>query len=229
MAIQTGGSSRRAAALLLLVLAVAAGAGACSRVPGVYTYVPSGETASAGAGGKAAFDKQTFVDGIWQSKVLPAIDTDAVDATTLLPALAADQEAASKQYGSQAGTGSPFAFLVRGTGTVTKVDEDSPSHPVTVKVDGLEGKDSTVQVVTGPVIAGTALRDAVKFIKFSDFTNQLDYADAGTGLNDKVKSDVLAKVSAKDLVGKKVDFAGAFSLVAPGVVLVVPTRLEPAS
>jgi predicted lipoprotein len=118
---------------------------------------------------------------------------------------------------------------VRGTGTVTEVDEKAPSHPVTVKVDGLEGKDSNVQVVTGPVIAGTALRDAVKFIKFSDFTNQLDYADAGTGLNEKVKSDVLAGVSAKDLVGKKVDFAGAFSMVAPGVVLVVPTRLEPVS
>jgi predicted lipoprotein len=228
MGIHSARHPRRVAALLL-VLAVAGGASACSRVPGVYTYVPAGETAGAGAGGKAAFDKQAFVDGVWQSKVLPAVDADAVDATTLLPALAADPESASKQYGSQAGTGSPYAFLVRGTGTVTEVDEEAPSHPVTVKVDGLEGKDSNVQVVTGPVIAGTALRDAVKFIKFSDFTNQLDYADAGTGLNEKVKSDVLAGVSAKDLVGKKVDFAGAFSMVAPGVVLVVPTRLEPVS
>lgn len=226
MAIHTGTRGRRAAALLL-VLALAGGLAACSRVPGVYTYVPAGEASSAGAGGSAAFDKQTFVDGIWQSKVIPTVDADAVDAASLLPALVADQAAASKQYGSQAGTGSPYAFLVRGTGTVTEVDEDSPSHPVTIKVDGLDGKESTVQVVTGPVIAGTALRDAVKFIKFSDFTNQLDYADAGTGLNDKVKSEVLAKVQAKDLVGTKVDFAGAFSLVAPGVVLVVPTQLEP--
>jgi predicted lipoprotein len=30
-------------------------------------------------------------------------------------------------------------------------------------------------------------------------------------------------------VGTKVDFAGAFSLVAPGSILVVPTQLEPAS
>ena len=84
-------------------------------------------------------------------------------------------------------------------------------------------------MVTGPVIAGTALRDAVKFIKFSDFTNQLDYADAGHQLNTKVKADVLAKVEAKDLVGKKVTFAGAFSLVAPGVVLIVPTQLAASS
>jgi predicted lipoprotein len=215
-----------------LAIGVAVGAAllsSCSHVPGVYTYVPASEATASGAAGGKAFDAKKYVADIWQSKVLSTVDAQATDATTLLPALASDQDAASKQYGNQAGTGSPYAFLVRGTGTVTKVDEDSPSHPVTVKVDGLEGDGSSVQVVTGPVIAGTALRDAVKFVKFSDFTNQLDYADAGTQLNEKVKSDVLAKVDATSLVGKKVDFAGAFSLVVPGVYLIVPTQLAAAS
>lgn len=226
MAIQSG-RLKRVRLVLLAAVAVALTT-ACSHVPGVYTYVPASEATASGAAG-GAFDATKYVDGIWQDKVLPTVDQQAVDATTLLPALTSDQEAASKQYGNQAGTGSPFAFLVRGTGTVTEVDEDSPSHPLTVQVDGLKGEGSTVQVVTGPVIAGTALRDAVKFIKFSDFTNQLDYADAGTGLNDKVKTEVLAKVDPKSLVGKKVDFAGAFSLVAPGAVLIVPTKLAAAS
>jgi predicted lipoprotein len=227
MAIHTG--RRSGVRLVVLLAAVTALAAACSHVPGVYTYVPANEaTATGGPGGKA-FDAKEFVAGIWRSKVLPTVDQQAVDATTLLPALASDQAAASKQYGSQAGTGSPYAFLVRGTGTVTKVDEDSPSHPLTVQVDGLKGDGSTVQVVTGPVIAGTALRDAVKFIKFSDFTNQLDYADAGTSLNTQVKADVLASVDPEALVGKKVDFAGAFSLVAPGAVLIVPTHLAASS
>lgn len=214
--------------MLATVATVAVLASACSHVPGVYTYVPASEATASGAAGGAAFDAKQYVEEIWKDKVVPTVEEQAVDAATLLPALASDQEGASKQYGSQAGTGSPFAFLVRGTGTVTEVDEDSPSHPLTVQVDGLEGDGSTVQVVTGPVIAGTALRDAVKFVKFSDFTNQLDYADAGTQLNSKVKTDVLAKVDPKSLVGKKVDFAGAFSLVAPGVVLIVPTQLAAA-
>ena len=227
MAIHSG--RRSGVRLLVLAAALTALTAACSHVPGVYTYVPANEaTATGGPGGKA-FDAKEFVAGIWKSKVLPTVDQQAVDATTLQPALASDQAAASKQYGSQAGTGSPYAFLVRGTGTVTKVDEDSPSHPLTVQVDGLKGDGSTVQVVTGPVIAGTALRDAVKFIKFSDFTNQLDYADAGTSLNTQVKADVLASVDPKALVGKKVDFAGAFSLVAPGAVLIVPTHLAASS
>lgn len=221
--------TRGRALALLLAASVAALTSACSHVPGVYTYVPASEATASGAAGSTAFDAEKYVDGIWQDKVLPTIDQQAVDAATLLPALASDQDGASKQYGNQAGTGSPYAFLTRGTGTVTKVDEDSPSHPVTIQVDGLKGDGSTVQVVTGPVIAGTALRDAVKFIKFSDFTNQLDYADAGTQLNAKVKTEVLAKVDPASLVGKKVDFAGAFSLVAPGSVLIVPTHLAAAS
>jgi predicted lipoprotein len=210
-------------------VAVATGLAACSHVPGVYTYVPASEATASGAGGVAAFDAKAYVAKNWTEKVLPAVQADAVDASTLLPALAADRDAASKQYGYQAGTGSPYAFLTRGSGTVTKVDEESPSHPVTIQLDGTTGKDGQVQVVTGPVIAGTALRDGVKFIHFSDFTNQLDYADVGTELNSKVKTEVLAGVDAETLVGQKVDFAGAFSLVAPGSVLVVPTQLEPAS
>jgi predicted lipoprotein len=227
------GIQSRTAARTLTALATAALIGgsvaACSHVPGVYTYVPAGQEKKGGAGGAAAFDPTTYVDGIWTSKVLPTVQKDAVPATELLPALQADRAAASKKYGNQAGTGSPYAFLVRGTGTVTALDEEAPTHPVTIKVDGLTGKTADVQVVTGPVIAGTALRDAVKFIRFGDFTNQLDYADAATGLNSKVKADVLAKVKAKDLIGKKVSFAGAFSLIAPGVVLIVPTQLATSS
>lgn len=226
------GIQSKLAARTLVGLATAVVVGgsvaACSHVPGLYTYVPAGQE-KAGAGGSAAFDAKTYVNGIWTSKVVPTVEKDAVPAAELIPALDADQAAASKKYGNQAGTGSPYAFLVRGIGTVTAVDEEAPTHPLTVKVDGLSGKTGAVQVVTGPVIAGTALRDAVKFIKFGDFTNQLDYADAATELNSKIKADVLSKVKAKDLVGKKVTFAGAFSLVAPGVVLVVPTQLAVAS
>jgi predicted lipoprotein len=220
---------KRAGVSLVGAAALAAALTGCSHVPGVYTYVPAGEATASGGGNAAAFDAKAYVEKNWAEKVLPAVEADAVDASTLLPALAADQVAASKQYGYQAGTGSPYAFLTRGSGTVTKVDEENPSHPLTIQLDGTTGKDGTVQVVTGPVIAGTALRDGVKFIHFSDFTNQLDYADVGTELNTKVKTEVLAALDPKGLVGTKVDFAGAFSLVAPGSILVVPTQLEPAS
>ena len=210
-------------------MTLGAGLAGCSHVPGVYTYVPGARRRRQAVRAPRRSTRRPTSRRTGPRRCSRPSSQDAIDATTLLPALASDQAAASEQYGYQAGTGSPYAFLTRGSGTVTKVDEDSPSHPITIQLDGATGKDDTVQVVTGPVIAGTALRDGVKFIHFSDFTNQLDYADVATELNSKVKGEVLAGVDAKSLVGKKVDFAGAFSLVAPGSVLVVPTLLEPAS
>ena len=214
------GVARRGSALLLALGAVAATAG-CAHVPGIYTYEGSSQVAQAAAG----FDPKGYVDGIWESKVLPAVSDQAVDAPTLLAAIAADPTAAAEKYGQVAGSGAAPSFLVSGTGTVTKVDTTAPTGPVTVTVDGVTGALATITIVTGPVIAGTALRDAVGFIDFSQFSNQIDYADVSTQLNDRVKTDVIAKVDKASLTGKTVEFSGAFSLLAPTVVSVVPVTL----
>lgn len=195
---------------------------ACGRVPGVYTYESK---ASAAAPGAAAFNAKTYVDGIWTSKVVPTVHSKATDAATLLPAITANPTAAGKRYGRQAGTGGPYSFLVKGTGKVTKVDTSVPTGPVTVAPSGTSARGEKVFLATGPVIAGTSLRDAVGFIDFSQFTNQLDYANVATQLNNRVKTDVLGKVDRKSLVGKQVSFEGAFSLLDPANILVVPTSL----
>ena len=81
-------------------------------------------------------------------------------------------------------------------------------------------------MMTGPVIAGTAIRDGVGFISFGDFTNQIAYADVANQINAKVKSDVTAKVDVRNLTGKKVTFYGAFSALIPGQIMLVPTELQ---
>ena len=81
-------------------------------------------------------------------------------------------------------------------------------------------------MATGPVLIGTALRDAVGFISFSQFTNQIDYLDVATAINSLVKTDVLAKVDKAGLIGKQVAFAGAFSGIDPSNVVVIPTELS---
>jgi len=204
-------------------VAVLALTGACARVPGIYT-IENRDDAQAAASAQT-FDPNEYVSSAWDSKVLPTVRSDAVDAATLLAAIEADPDAAGEQYGHQSGVGSPFAYLIRGTGTVTEVDPDDPGEPVTVR---LEGDKDTVTIGTGQVIAGTALRDAVGFISFGDFENQLDYADVATALNDRVRTDVLAElpVTGKDLVGREVSFSGAFSSLVPGTVTIVPVTLE---
>ncbi|MBT0769331.1 DUF2291 domain-containing protein [Kineosporia sp. J2-2] len=205
------------------VVAVLVLTGACSHVPGIYT-IESGSDAQAAAG-RGTFDPAVYVDQVWDSKVLPAVQDQAVDANTLLAAIDADPDAAGEQYGHRAGVGGAFSYLIKGSGTVTAVDADSPSRPLTVR---LEGTTDDVSIGTGQVIAGTALRDAVGFIGFSDFANQLDYADVATRLNDRVRTDVLARLpdDPADLEGAEVSFSGAFSSLVPGTVMIVPVSLE---
>ena len=208
----------RAAALLLTATLTAA----CSKVPGVYVYEKDGQASAAKAGGT---DPKTFADDNWSSKIVPTVHEKAADVATVAAAIAKDPEAAGKQYGHQSGTGSPFAYLVKGSGTVTGLDTSVPAGPLTVEVPQAGGRPLKVTIATGPVIAGTAIRDAVGFISFGDFTNQIDYADVANRINAKVKIDVIAKVDLSGIEGKKVGFYGAFSALSPGVIFLVPTEL----
>jgi predicted lipoprotein len=215
--------SRRVGAALASLAAIVS-MNACARLPGVYVYERSGSTA---AGASAAFDPKAYVDGIWSSKIVPTVHAKAVDVTILSAAIDRDAEAAGQKYGRRAGTGSPYAYLAKGSGTVTKVDTSAPTGPVTVRVPTPPGaKPVTVTVITGPVIAGTALRDGVGFISFGDFTNQIAYADVANRINAKVKTEVTSKLDRKSLTGKKVTFYGAFSALIPGQILLVPTELQ---
>lgn len=204
-----------------VAVAVLALTGACSHVPGIYTI----ENQSDAVSNSKVFDPEAYVEDVWDAKLLPAVQDQATEAATLLPAIEADPEAAGEQYGNRPGVGSPFSYLVKGTGTVTEVDADSATAPLTVKVDGT---DTEVSIGTGEVIAGTALRDAVGFISFSEFSNQLDYADVATRLNDRVRTDVLKQLpeDRTQLEGAKVSFSGAFSALVPGTVMIVPVTLE---
>ena len=220
---------RRGTWVLVTVVAMVLGLVACSHVAGVYTYEKKGATGQ----GVAAFDAdqrgdaRSYVDGIWSSKVLPAVKTKAVDIRTLLAAIKADPAAAGKRYGRQSGTGSPFAYLTTGSGTVVKVDTTEPTGPVTVRVG--TARAQRVTIATGPVLPGTALRDAVGFIDFGQFANQIQYADVATEMNRRVKVDVLAKLDRASLTGKHITFSGAFSLLSPSSIFIVPTSLTVSS
>ena len=93
-----------------------------------------------------------------------------------------------------------------------------------VKVKGLKG--TTVSLQVGPALNGTSLRDVVGFIDFNQFVNQVDYADAGTALNNQVKAKVLKGLDRASLKGRHVRFTGAFTYLAPTVITVTPVRLE---
>jgi len=150
--------------------------------------------------------------------VKESIVSRAVDAVPLSQAVAADKAAAAKQYGVAAGVGA--VIPVKFTGVVG----EGKSGIYNVAVDGLAG-ETKIRVQTGPAINGTDLRDATGEIKFGDFKNQIEYQNAGAGLNNAMKAAVLAGIDPAGLTGKTVSVTGAFTLVNPKNWLVTPVEI----
>lgn len=226
---QTTGTRARPAraARLGAVAALAAVLTACSGVPGVYTVEKRGDSGATGLrqGGTAPFDAEAYVAGIWTAKVIPTLDGAAADAGTVLAAVRNDPAAAATAYGRPSTSGGPATFVVKGSGTVLGVDTSGPQGLLRVDLAPGDGTPD-LGIAIGPAFLGTAVRDSLPFIDFSQFTNQIDYADVATALNATVKKDVVGDLDPAAAKGKRVGFVGAFSLLDPTAVAVVPVSLE---
>jgi predicted lipoprotein len=195
----------------------------CTKVPGVYVAEKEGAQSASGAGGP--FNPNAFVEGIWDEKVLPTVTEKAVDAKPLLAAIAADAESAKKQYGKTSAAGGATSFLIKGEGKVLEHTDATGAGQLTVDLAPGDGKPD-VALAVGPVFLGTAIRDAVGFIDFGQFTNQIDFQGVSTALNRKSKDTVIGKHDVAALPGKTVKFDGAFQLADPSRIVVTPVHLE---
>jgi predicted lipoprotein len=81
-------------------------------------------------------------------------------------------------------------------------------------------------VQTGPAINGTDLRDAPGDIKFGQFKNQIEYQDAGSGINRAMKKAVLDPIEVANLSGKSIDLVGVFRLINPKNWMITPVKLD---
>ncbi|MFB4284360.1 DUF2291 family protein [Nonomuraea sp. MTCD27] len=184
----------------------------------VDTEYRTAETAAAAA--PAKFDPAAFGAQNYEAKVVPAIKQSAVDLPVLLKALAGDKDAAGQKYGRRQGTG-PYTFAVKGRGEAGK----SRSGLLPVTVEGVpDGTRVSLQI--GPAINGTALRDAAGFITFGQFTNQVEYADAATALNNELRAKLLNGLDVAALDGKEITFTGAFTLLTPQTVTITPVEIS---
>lgn len=147
------------------------------------------------------------------------VEEKAVAADVLAAAIASDKSAAGKEYGTPAGIG-PIMPV-----TFTGVAGEAKAGIYTVDVPGLPD-GVTVRVQTGPAINGTDLRDATGTIEFGQFTNQIEYQDAGAGINNAMKAEVLDDIDTGNLAGKTLEVTGVFKLINPKNWLVTPVRLH---
>ncbi|MAY63320.1 MAG: hypothetical protein CML29_14020 [Rhizobiales bacterium] len=165
-----------------------------------------------------AFDPDTFGQNEFP-RIRDVVAERAPDAATLANELAADKKAAIKAYGTQAGA---FPVMpVKFTGTVG----EGKSGIFDVAVDGLP-EGTKIRVQTGPAINGTELRDAPGDIEFGAFKNQIEYQDAGAGINRAMSEATLADLDREALSGKTISVTGAFTLINPKSWLVTPVELQ---
>lgn len=142
----------------------------------------------------------------------------AVDGVTIAPEVLADKAAAGAKYGTLSSTGS--IMMVRLTGIMGEAKAGNYDFAV----EGMPA-EVKVRVQTGPAINGTDLRDAPGDIEFGAFRNQIEYQDAGSGINRAMKVAVLDGIDTSSLSGKTVEVVGAFRLVNPKNWLITPVAV----
>jgi predicted lipoprotein len=168
-----------------------------------------------------AFDPVVYVDGIWDSRLLPTFDEKAVQLSTVLSEMEPDENGAKSKdvlvaitnhYGLIT-VGESHAYMVRGSGKITNVNTETSLGTIELSLDGYSGQIK-VLVYIGTRIPSddTSVRDAVGFITFGDFKEQTEYGKVGSEINKRVVSDVLGGLERDSLVGRTITFMGAFNI-----------------
>lgn len=167
--------------------------------------------------------EQVFNPDAFGADTFPRIQSRAIeiapDAVQLALELADDKAAAIDAYGTKTAIGGVLAV------SVTGIAGEGRSGIFPLTVAGLPD-GTNVRVQTGPAINGTDLRDFPGDIAFGQFKNQIEFQDAGSGLNRAMAADVLADLDRDNLTGQTVSVTGVFTLINPKNWLITPVAIE---
>jgi predicted lipoprotein len=159
---------------------------------------------------RGPFDAKAYVAKIWDARVVPDIRTHAIPFAA---------------FQSQRMTGAtPVSF----EGIVADVNTSSRVGTASIDVAPADGRADALLMI-GPVIRGTALRDALAFIQFTDFTNQIQFAAVANTLNERVLTTTLRNITPPALAGHRVAVVGVAwkeSTAAGALPFVVPVQLS---
>ena len=194
----------------LAAVAVGLLASSCRLIP--TADIPSLVNAGAPNGG-GAFDPDKRVAEIWLAKVVPYFEKKAGNLLEVRDLAAKSLDDAGAQFGYRAKSeNTPWTLMVKFDGVIVAADTESRASTISVDATGKGKTDAIVQI--GPAMRGTAIRDALDFVSFGDFTNQIDFARFGKAFNTYVNQTTLEKLPREALVGRKVTVLGAYPFVS---------------
>jgi len=167
----------------------------------------------------AEFEAASYVASIWASRVLPEAERSAVDIAVAI-----------RGRPSPPTPGGPpprRSVFVKGTALVTELDRRSQVGLARMRIDAGGSSEAAIQI--GPVLRGTGLRDALEFIRFTDFVNQIEFASVSNALNDRIAKEVLAPIDLEQLAGRRIRFVGVVTLgaaPADAPLEILPVQIE---
>ena len=167
------------------------------------------------------FDPKAFVDGIWESKLIPTINEKAVDLSLVLGKIKHDDSGFASidslipityNYGLIT-VGEAHAYIVKGQGKVVDVNTKTSIGTLELMLDGYTGPIKVIFYI-GPRIPSdeSSVRDAVGFINFGDFKEQTEYGKVGLEINKRSMFQVNLPPDKDSLQGKTISFYGVFTI-----------------
>lgn len=174
--------------------------------------------------GSAAFDARAAAARVWSVEIPSAI-AQAASINAVLAALRTDPQAARKQFGQSAGTGTVY-FLVRGRGRVVARERNQ----VRVAIDGAAEGD-TIAIRCGPVF-GNTVRDGCGRLDLNAFPGLAEFNALSSELNALIEKSVMPALREKAAVASTITFVGCAeapdSPAEPGepVLTVIPVEAE---
>lgn len=176
--------------------------------------------------GKKEFNAGDDVAGIWESQALPDLEGKAVDLAEFLTEANGDLKSLVDKYGKYSmGTSGEISYVVKGSGTVTEVNQEKKAGYMTIKLDNYDGPEE-ISIQIGSVYKGSSIRDSLDVIKFGDYTNQEDWAAVSQSINKLIDEEVVQKADPGSLEGKEIEFEGCFTVSDNTKVLITPIKLE---
>lgn len=149
-------------------------------------------------------------------KVVPIGEEDAysgkqtfdasADSSSDWASVVEDLSSNAQEIADAASAGVTGATAVKGTGTITEYNTDTPKHYLVVEVDGC---DTEIQIRTDGPNSSTAIRDLQTLKAFESFTNQTEWSAYGKALNKEAVANVIDPLGIDEsVVGKTATFIG---------------------
>lgn len=205
--------------IILLVLVVMV----VSLMTGCVKVVKIGDEAS--VTGNVEFNAGDNVADFWESLALPELTGKAVPLKDFLTEANGDLKSLADKYGKYSmGDSGELTYTVKGSATVKEVMTEKKAGYMVVALDDYNGTEE-IRLQIGTVFKGSAVRDALEFVKFGDYKNQEEYAAVSQSIHEVIQTTIIDQVDVASLVGKQIEFTGCFTVDKNELLLITPVVL----